>query len=403
MIPENKVIKPPYPNSYGTEFLLLDHGEGCFVFDVAGKKYLDFGAGIAVNALGYGREDIAQAAYSQMKKIIHTSNLYTSEATLLLADKLTSLGNFAAVHFGNSGTEANESAIKFARIYSMRKKGKGHHKIIAFDSAFHGRTMGALSCTYNRHYKDDVEPLVPGIEFLPYNDVKAFDEKADDSYAAVIAEVIQGEGGLRSMTKEFASALNEICKKHDIVLIADEVQTGLGRTGYPFASGLVDLSPDIITLAKPIAAGLPLSATIIPEKINKLIRPGDHGTTFGGNPVACSVANLVLETLLFPPFLLEVQEKGKYMRRKLEELKAGRSVVGELKGAGLLQGIEIDAPAGYEGDLTKAIIAECEGNGLLVLKSGTNVIRIAPPLVITNEEIDKGIAILDKAIGTKSK
>ncbi|MBR0318018.1 MAG: acetylornithine/succinylornithine family transaminase [Spirochaetia bacterium] len=401
MIPKSTVYNAPYPRSYGNEFTLFDHGKGCYIWDVEGKKYLDFGAGIAVNTLGYGREDLAQAAFDQMKKIIHTSNLYTSEATLLVADKLTSFGNFAAVHFGNSGTEANEAAIKFARIYAKRKKGEGHHKIIAFENAFHGRTVGALSCTYNPHYKDDCQPLMSGVEFLPYNDVEALKKTVDGTYAAIIVEVIQGEGGLKCMTKEFAQALNQVCAQQDVILIADEVQTGLTRTGYPFACGLVDLNPDIITLAKPLGGGLPLSATLIPAKINEILQPGDHGSTFGGNPVACAVANQVLETLFFPPFIFEVQAKGQYLKKKIEALKAQFACIGELRGAGMLQGFEVNTPSGYEGDLSKDLIKECMTNGLLILRSGTNVIRLAPPLVITEKELDEGFDIIAKSLKNK--
>ncbi|MCQ2603587.1 MAG: acetylornithine/succinylornithine family transaminase [Spirochaetia bacterium] len=403
MIPQNIIYNAAYPRSYGNEFTLFDHGEGCYIYDVIGKKYLDFGSGIAVNSLGYGREDLAKAAYEQMKKIPHTSNLYTSEATLLLADKLTSFGNFSAVHFGNSGTEANEAAIKFARLYSKRKKGNGNHKIIAFECGFHGRSMGALSCTYNPHYREDCEPLVPGVEFLPYNDVETLKKTVNSTYAAIIVEVIQGEGGLRCMTPEFAEALNQVCAANDVLLIADEVQTGLARTGYPFASGMVNLNPDIITLAKPLGGGLPLSATLIPEKVNELLQPGDHGSTFGGNPVACAVANQVLEVLLFPPFLFEVMEKGNYLKKKIQELKSRFSCIGELKGAGMLQGFEVNTPAGYDGDLSKDLIKKCRENGLLLLRSGVNVIRLAPPLVISEKELDEGFDIIAKCMENKLK
>ena len=401
MIPKSTVYNAPYPRSYGNEFTLFDHGKGCYIWDVEGKKYLDLGSGIAVNTLGYGREDLAKAAYDQMKKIIHTSNLYTSEATLLVADKLTSFGNFAAVHFGNSGTEANEAAIKFARLYAKRKKGEGHHKIIAFENAFHGRTMGALSCTHNPHYRVDCAPLVPGVEFLPYNDVDALKKTVDGTYAAIIVEVIQGEGGLKCMTKEFAKALNEVCAQQDVILIADEVQTGLTRTGYPFACGLVDLNPDIITLAKPLGGGLPLSATLIPAKVNEILQPGDHGSTFGGNPVACAVANQVLETLFFPPFIFEVQAKGQYLKKKIEALKAQFACIGEPRGAGMLRGFEVNTPEGYDGDLSKDLIKECMTNGLLILRSGTNVIRLAPPLIITEKEMDEGFEIIAKSLKNK--
>ena len=263
--------------------------------------------------------------------------------------------------------------------------------------------MGALSCTYNKHYREDCEPLIGGVEFLPYNDVETLKKTVNSTYAAIIVEVIQGEGGLKCMTKEFAEALNEVCANNDVILIADEVQTGLTRTGYPFASGLVNLNPDIITLAKPLAGGLPLSATLIPEKVNELLQPGDHGSTFGGNPVACAVANLVLETLFFPPFIFEVQAKGEYLKKKLEELKTEFACIGELRGAGMLRGFEVNTPSGYEGDLSKDLIKECMENGLLLLRSGVNVVRLAPPLVISEKELDEGFAIIEKCLKNKIK
>ena len=235
---------------------------------------------------------------------------------------------------------------------------------------------------------------MPGVEFLPYNDVETLKKTVDGTYAAIIVEVIQGEGGLKCMTKEFAKTLNEVCAQQDVILIADEVQTGLTRTGYPFASGLVDLNPDIITLAKPLAGGLPLSATLIPMKINEILQPGDHGSTFGGNPVACAVANLMLETLFFPPFIFEVQAKGEYLKKKIEELKAKFDCIGELRGAGMLRGFEVNTPAGYEGDLSKDLIAECKANGLLVLRSGTNVIRLAPLLSSVRKRWTRALILL---------
>ena len=394
MVKRSKVHNVPFPKNYASDFLVFEKGEGVYLYDPTGKKYLDFGSGISVNALGHGRDDLAEIASEQMKKVIHTSNLFTSEPSVFLAEKLTGLGRFAAVHFGNSGSEANEAAIKYARLYSNRTKGEGNYKILAFEKGFHGRTMGSLSCTYNDAYKKPFEPLVPGVEFAPYNDVKALEEKLDSTFAAVIVEVIQGEGGLMMMSEEFAKALNKICKKHDIILIADEVQTGLARTGWPFASSMIGLEPDIISLAKPLAAGLPLSATLIPEKINNLISVGDHGTTFGGGPVTCAVAGKVLDIVLNPPFLIEVQKNGEHLSRKLNELSEMFSFAGETRGCGMLQGLEIIQPEGFEGDLLKKIISGCEKNGLIVLKSGKTFIRIAPPLIISGKEIDEGIEIL---------
>lgn len=398
MIKTSKVHKVPFPKNYASEFLVFEKGEGVYLFDPTGKKYVDFGSGIAVNSLGHGREDLAQAAYEQMKKVTHTSNLFTSEPAVFLAEKLSVTGNFDAVHFGNSGAEANESAIKYARLYSLKTKGEGCYKILALKNGFHGRTMGALSCTYNPAYKTNFEPLIPGVDFVSINDVKELEARLDKSYACVIVEVVQGEGGLAIMTEEYAAVLNSLCKKHDVILIADEVQTGLGRIGWPFASGMVALEPDIITLAKPLGGGLPISATLLPGKINNLVSLGDHGTTFGGGPVTCAVALKVLDILLHPVFLADVERKGTYLASKLEEVAKKFSFTGEIRGAGLLRGVQINQPTDYKEQLIKEIIAKCEDNGLIVLKSGTNIIRIAPPLVITEKEIDEGVAIFEKTL-----
>lgn len=382
------------PKQYTAELLVFDHGEGVYLFDVAGRRYLDFGAGIAVNALGYGREDLAEIAAAQMRKLVHTSNLFTTEPTLALAAMLKETGPFQAVHLGNSGTEANEAALKYARLYSFKRKGKGHAKLLCFDSAFHGRSMGALSVTPNEHYQEPYRPLLSDVVVAPFNDAGTVERLLDPSFAGVIVEVIQGEGGLRVMTEEFASALNRLCRKHDVILIADEVQTGLGRTGYRYASEWIGLEPDIITLAKPLGGGLPLSATLIPEKINSLLSVGDHGTTFGGGPVQAALSRKILETVLAPEFLKHVRATAARLDEGLESLARGHSLVTELRGAGMLRGLVI-APA--RGDVA-GLIAKARENGLLLLRSGSNVLRIAPPLVVTSEEVDEGISILDRVL-----
>ena len=273
------------PAQYAAELLVMRSGDGVRLEDTAGKRYLDFAGGIAVNALGYGREDLARAAYEQMLRLPHISNVYASEPTLELARRLRASGDWAAVFFGNSGSEANEAALKYARLYALRTKGPDHHRILCFSGAFHGRTMGAISCTPTAKYQDPFVPLVPGVAVAPYNDEAALERALDGGFAAVIVEVVQGEGGLSVMSPGFAAALNRLCQKHDALLIADEVQTGLCRTGDLFASRGVGLEPDMVTLAKPLAGGLPLSAVLIPEKVNRLIHYGEHGTTFGGGPV----------------------------------------------------------------------------------------------------------------------
>ncbi|MBN2444272.1 MAG: aspartate aminotransferase family protein [Spirochaetales bacterium] len=391
-ISDAMIKNPPLPKNFAPEFLVIDKGEGIHLFDTAGNKYLDFGAGIAVNALGYGREDLIQAGYNQMKKLIHISNLYATAPQVEFAGKLISSGNFSAVHFGNSGSEANESAIKYARLYSLRTKGPHHHKILCFNNAFHGRTMGALSCTPTPKYQDPFGPLIPGIVTADFNDTKGLSDILDESFAAVIVEVIQGEGGLARMTNSFAGELNTLCKKHNIILIADEIQTGIARTGTLYASQGVGLNPDIITLAKPLAGGLPLSATLIPGKINDLLHVGEHGTTFGGGPVTTAVGLVVWKILTDPAFIKEVEKKGELLAKELTALSGRYSFLGAVKGKGLLAGIEVNV----EDETFSKIIPSAMEKGLLVLRSGKNTIRIAPPLVITQDDLVNGCAILEQ-------
>ena len=399
---EGIVHEPPLPRQYGTELLVLKEGKGVYLWDVQGNRYLDFGSGIAVNALGYGREDIARVAADQMRKIVHTSNLFTTEPTLTLASKLIASGPFQAVHFGNSGTEANETALKYARLYAKRKRGEGHHALLTFSHAFHGRTLGALSVTPTEAYREPFEPLLPGVEVCPYNDVEALKKTVDERFSGIIVEVVQGEGGLEVMSREFAQALNELRDAFDLVLIADEVQTGLGRTGYLYASEAVGLLPDIITLAKPLAGGLPLSATLIPEKINSLLKVGDHGTTFGGGPVTTAVASYLWDTVSNPDFHKEVREKGEFLEAELESLRkewsSGALLLSRVRGLGLLRGLEVEVEKGDMGEWMKKILQAARKEGVLVLRSGKNVIRIAPPLVISREEIREGIEKLRRAL-----
>jgi acetylornithine/N-succinyldiaminopimelate aminotransferase len=398
------------PRSYGEEFLYLESGKGVYLKDGAGNRYLDFGAGIAVNALGYGRRDLARIAGRQMRRVVHVSNLYATPAGTRLAAKLTapeaapSSEGYAAVHFGNSGAEANESALKFARLYAKRTRGEGHHKLASFAHAFHGRTMGALSVTPKEAAREPFAPLIPGTQTLPYNDVEALRELSPE-FAAVIVEVVQGEGGLACMTKDFARALNHVCREHDIMLIADEVQTGLRRTGPLFAAEEVGLEPDIISMSKPLAGGLPLSATLIPEKINNVLKAGDHGTTFGGGPVTTAVAGAVWDIISDDDFGRRVAETADYFDRALRRLSADVEMIRGLRGRGMLRGLVLD-PAGRDGPgdperaakagaaAVKAVMQVARERGLLVLKSGDNVVRLAPPLVISKKEIDAGMAVL---------
>ena len=385
----------PFPPQYGSELLVISRGRGVWLEDAAGKRYLDFAGGIAVNALGYGRADLARTAMKQMRRLSHISNLFTTEPALALARAMLAKGpfSFSSVFFGNSGTEANEAALKYARLHSFRTKGPGHEKLLCFSGAFHGRTFGSLSVTPTPKYQDPYLPLVPGVVVAPFNDVQALERVLTEEFAGVIVEVIQGEGGLAAMTPEFARALNETCARTGAILIADEVQTGMARTGTFYGSEGVGLIPDIITLAKPLAGGLPLSAALIPQKVNCLIHASDHGTTFGGGPVTTAVAGRVWEIVSTPKFSGYVQEASAVLAEGLASIKAAHpDKVGELRGRGLLRGFE------YLGGEVKDFLETLRARGMLALRSGINVVRIAPPLVITDKEIETGITLIQEAL-----
>ena len=387
----------PMPGVFTPELLVLDRGDGCRVSDVAGRSYLDFGGGIAVNALGYGREDLAQAAASQMRKLIHVSNLYATEPALALAEKLIASAParaaIANVQFTNSGSEANETALKYARLLASRGGKQGKHRIACFSGAFHGRTMGALSCTPIEKYQEPFAPLIGGVTALPYDDADAAAATIDDSFCAVIVEVVQGEGGLDVMSERFATTLNELCRRHAIMLIADEVQTGLGRTGELYASSLVGLEPDLFTLAKPLGGGLPLAATLIPRQVDALLHVGDHGTTFGGGPVTCAVGNVVWDTVAAPAFVAAVRNRGNYLRAGLHKLVDASPLLTAVKGAGLLAGVTVTGEAAI-GKLVPAL----RDAGLLALRSGDDVLRLAPPLIVSEAEIDEALAVIADAV-----
>jgi acetylornithine/N-succinyldiaminopimelate aminotransferase len=393
----------PLPNCYAPELLVLVRGDGVWLEDRSGKRYLDFAGGIAVNALGYGRLDLAEIARDQMTRLTHVSNLFATEPALELAAKMLATArrlagrDFEAVQFVSSGSEANETALKYARLYSLRRKGSGAHKLLSFRGAFHGRTFGALSVTPNAKYQEPFLPLLPGVESIDYNDVPALERTLDESFAGVIVEVVQGEGGLAAMSREFAAALNERCRAAEVILIADEVQTGMGRTGDFFASAGVGLEPDIITLAKPLAGGLPLAAALLPGKVNSLIHTGEHGTTFGGGPVTTAVASRVWDLLSETGFMAQVKEKGELLGDRLASLASSSSFLSGVRGRGLLQGVEVrlETLSGHLGEEPMAALLDLlRDEGLLALRSGSNILRVAPPLVISREEIETGISIL---------
>ncbi|SIQ74571.1 acetylornithine aminotransferase apoenzyme [Alkalispirochaeta americana] len=395
----------PFARNYARQVLEIASGRGCIVKDTRGNSYLDFGSGIAVNALGYGDRGLARRVARQMRKLVHVSNLYATTPSLALAEQLLELAApvgrtpFQAVHFGNSGAEANEAAIKYARLRAHHHKGPGHHTIVAFEKAFHGRTLGALSATPNEAYRKKFEPLLPGFTFLPLNDRAALDRAVTEETAAVILEPLQGEGGLNSPSPEMVELLNRISAEREVLVIADEIQTGLGRLGELFGSTVIGLTPDIITLSKPLAGGLPLSATLIPASINERLEPGDHGTTFGGGPVTAEAGRYVLDRITAPGFMDQVRQRAQELEEGLQGLQKRYSWITERPGQGLLRGLRIDLGTDQEG-LFPTILPTALERGLLILRSGSDVIRIAPPLIISRRDMQRGLAILDTVFHT---
>ena len=395
------------PGSYAPEMLMLEYGKGVYLKDSAGARYLDFGAGIAVNALGYGRKDLAKIAAKQMQKLVHVSNLYATAPGLRLASRIIEDANahiaepaklvaeqrYAAVHFGNSGTEANEAALKFARLHSHRS-GRNGRRLVSLSNGFHGRTMGSLSVTPKAKYREPYEPLVPDTHTIAFNDISALKD-LDESVAGVIVEVVQGEGGLNVMSTEFAAALNAKCRDNGIVLIADEVQTGLGRLGPLFGSEAVGLLPDVITLSKPLGGGLPLSATIITARINDMLKVGDHGSTFGGGPVTTAVGRAVWNTVRKKKFAAAVQDRAAQLQEGLDTIAAESGGLFERKGLGMLQGLSVQHDDAAESvRIAREVRQQCQGEGLLILTSAGSVLRIAPPLIIKDDALQKGLTIL---------
>ncbi len=395
--------KSPIANVYDNQRLHIKRGKGDYVWDINKTRYLDFGAGIAVNALGHANRKLYRAANRQMRNMTHVSNLYTTTPAIELASLIANYRSsipkqYSAVYFGNSGTEANEAALKFGRLYAKIEKGLGCDKIVGFTDGFHGRTMGSLSVTHNKLYKQNFEPLIPHVITLPYNNVEKLSKAINHSTAAVIIEVIQGEGGLKQIDTQFADKLNSLCEKHNVILIADEIQTGLGRTATMYASEWIGLAPDIITLAKPLAGGLPLSATIITERVNRLLAPGIHGTTFGGGPVTTAVGLEIWKTISSPDFLKEVREKSVYFKERLHTLREKFSAIISVRGEGLLLGIELGSDPVNGRAMAQKALHLCMQKNLLVLRSGPNIVRLAPPLNVNLRHIDQAVDILEQVL-----
>ncbi|BDH62617.1 acetylornithine aminotransferase [Lysinibacillus sp. PLM2] len=371
-------------NNYSRRPISLVEGKGTIVKDSNGKSYLDFTSGIAVLCLGHAHPSLVKALQEQSEKIWHTSNLFDSPAQLKLAESLIKDNHLSHAFFCNSGAEANETAIKMARKHT----GKSH--IITFENSFHGRTFGVMSATAQEKIHKGFGPLVEKFTYLPFNDAKALKAAVDDSVAAIMLEVVQGEGGVNPITEEFANTIQNICSNSDVLLIIDEVQTGIGRTGTRFAFEQTPLKPNLVTMAKGLGGGFPFAGVLGTSEIYDTFTPGSHGTTYGGNPLAVAVSQTVIDIVFQDDFLDEVKEKSAYLTNKLNDLLPQEQFT--IRGMGLLIGIDFGAKE------AAPYITKLEEEGLLVCGAGPNVLRLLPPLTVTFEEIDQAISILKKII-----
>ncbi len=380
-------------HTYNRYQIVFDHGDGVHLYDVNGKEYLDFVAGISVFALGYNNKEYNDALKNQIDKIIHTSNYYYNVPAIEAAKKLTKAAGMERVFFTNSGAEAVEGAIKAALKYAYNKDKKNDYEIIAMEHSFHGRTMGALSVTGNPKYREAFGPGIGNIRFATMNDLDSVKALVNEKTCAIIFETVQGEGGIRPGTEGFLKGVRKLCDEKDILFILDEVQCGMGRTGYMFAWQKYGVKPDIMTVAKALGCGVPVGAFLLTERIaqNSLVA-GDHGTTYGGNPLATAAANKVLEIFAESNIISNVQEVGSYLYEKLETVASKYEVVVDHRGIGLIQGLEFSVPVA-------PIINEALNKGLVLINAGTNIIRFVPPLVITRENVDEMITILEECIG----
>lgn len=371
--------------------LTITRGEGVYVYDDEDNKYLDMGAGIAVSSLGYGDEEYKQALKDQIDKLIHISNLYFNEPSVKAAEYITEATGLEKVFFTNSGAEAIEGALKLARKYAYNKNPQSKGHIIAMEHSFHGRTMGALSVTGTEHYRTPFEPLIGGVSFAQYNDLESVNDLVDEDTCAIIVETLQGEGGIHPASREFIRGLRELCDEHDIILILDEIQCGMGRTGQMFTYMHYDIKPDILTCAKALGCGVPVGAFVAGKKVCDAMVPGDHGTTYGGNPLATAAVCKVFEIYKARGILEHVRELTPYLEEQLKGLMEKHSCIKEVRGIGFMQGMELTIPVGN-------VVADCLKKGLIVISASGNVIRFVPPLVIEKEHIDTMIRILDEVL-----
>lgn len=367
----------------------FERGEGVYLYDAEGKKYLDFGAGIAVMGLGYGYKRYNNALKAQIDKLIHTSNLFYHEPGSVAAAKLREATGLPHVFFTNSGTEAVEGSLKLAKKFA-NSEGKKDYDIIAMNHSFHGRSLGALSVTGNDHYREPFEPLIPNIKFADYNDLASVEALIGDNTAAVIMETIQGEGGIYPAKPEFIEGVRALCDKHNALMILDEIQCGMGRSGYMFAYQMYHVMPDVMLCAKALGCGVPVGAFVCNDRAASMTY-GDHGTTYGGNPFVCTAVSEVFDIFKEENIVEHVKEVGTYLWDRLEEMKEKYDCIVDHRGKGLIQGLEFTfAP--------KDFVSKCLNAGLIVIAAENNTVRFVPPLVISNEDIDRMISILSMTI-----
>ena len=376
--------------------VLLRQGRGVYVYDDKGRRYLDLLSGIGVNALGYAHPVISKTIARQARLLIHTSNLFYHEYQAKLAAALTKISGLDRAFFTNSGTEAWEGALKVARAYSRENCANGKEpkwRILALEHAFHGRTFGSLATTHKEKYRAPFAPVLPGVEFVKFNDVADLERHFNDTVCAIGFEFLQGEGGIRPVSKEFAEAAHRLTRKHNALMIADEIQSGMGRTGRWFAYQHYGIQPDLVTVAKPIAGGLPLGALLVSEKVSQCIHPGMHGTTFGGGPLACAVALQLLNIIEKQKLLKHVQTVGSYLMDQLKKLQKQHGVIQEVRGVGLMVGMELDSA-----DMAKAVIKQMLERRVILNRTDETVIRFLPPYLITRKHVDVAVEQLGQVL-----
>ena len=379
-------------HTYNRYQVVLDHGDGVHLYDIDGKEYLDFVSGIAVFALGYNNKEYNDALKAQIDKVIHTSNYYYNVPAVDAARKLKKVSGMDRVFFTNSGAEAVEGALKAARKYAFLKDGKNDHEIIAMEHSFHGRTFGALSVTGNPKYREAFEPMIGHVRFAKMNDFENILENVNDKTCAIIMETVQGEGGIFPAQEDFLKKVRALCDEKDILLILDEIQCGMGRTGYMFAWQKYGIKPDIMTCAKALGCGVPVGAFLLNEKVGQnSLKAGDHGTTYGGNPLACAAISKVLDLFEQYNIIDNVNSVAPYLEKRLDELVNKYDFITTRRGAGLMQGLVFDRPVAD-------IIVKAMDKGLILINAGAQIIRFVPPLVITKENVDQMIDILDACL-----